>query len=269
MLLLLLAAVLAVIVPFLGWHETWFGRRLSDKEMDQYLRDTDRPRRIQHALSQIAGRIARGDPAASTWYPRVVEVSRHPAQAIRATAAWVMGQDNACEPFHKALLRLLEDPELIVRRNAALALVRFKDASGRAELAGMLESHLVAAPASGRLSMRLEHGQNVGSGTLLAQVTSDGGHAVEVRSPFPGQIDGVFAGDGSPVRQRDRLVSLKPGPDQVFEALRGLYLIGEADDLVHVEQYMTQGRPPSGRIQMQAAYTAQAIRARSTRTSIH
>ena len=45
--------------------------------------------------------------------------------------AWLMGADSASEDFYNALEKLLLDAEPIVRRNAALALVRFNDASGR------------------------------------------------------------------------------------------------------------------------------------------
>jgi len=45
-----------------------------------------------------------------------------------------MGYDNKSEEFHQALLKLLRDTEPLVRRNAALALIRFSDASGRADL---------------------------------------------------------------------------------------------------------------------------------------
>ena len=147
-LLLTFLAVLAVVMPFLVWHQTWFGRRLSEGEIERYLRDPQRPRKIQHALSQISDRIARNDPAVAGLYPSVVETARHPEHAIRATAAWVMGQDNTSEAFHQALLRLLEDPDLLVRRNAALSLVRFRDGSGRAELVAMLQSHAATAPAN-------------------------------------------------------------------------------------------------------------------------
>ncbi len=53
---LAVVAVLFVVVPFLTWYWTWFGRSLSDKEIDEYLRE-DNPRHEQHALSQIAQRI--------------------------------------------------------------------------------------------------------------------------------------------------------------------------------------------------------------------
>src|SRR6267154_1974511 len=51
-----------------------------------------------------------------------------------------MGQDNKSEEFHQALQSLLSDNDPLVRRNAALQLVRFGDGSGRPELRSMLQS---------------------------------------------------------------------------------------------------------------------------------
>ena len=45
-----------------------------------------------------------------------------------------MGQDNKSEEFHQALLSLLNDNDPLVRRNAALQLVRFGDGSGKARV---------------------------------------------------------------------------------------------------------------------------------------
>ena len=53
-------AVLFVVVPFLTWYWTWFGRSLGDAEIESYLRDGN-ARHAQHALSQIAGRIEERD----------------------------------------------------------------------------------------------------------------------------------------------------------------------------------------------------------------
>jgi hypothetical protein len=141
--ILAVLGALFVIIPFMFWRQTWFGRRLSDQEMQTYLADRGHPRRIQHALSQMSGLMTSGDPKARTWYPMLIELAGHPSTRIRLNTAWVMGQDNTSEQFHQALLNLLKDPELMVRRNAALSLVRFHDASGRAELVNMLKAYCV------------------------------------------------------------------------------------------------------------------------------
>ena len=78
MLLLMVLGSLCVALPFMGWQATWFGRRLSNREIDRYLGDDRHPRKIQHALSQISDRIQQGDAGAARWYPRVVELSRNP-----------------------------------------------------------------------------------------------------------------------------------------------------------------------------------------------
>ena len=64
--------VLLVLVTFLFWYQTWWGRRLSLEDMRQCLSDTSAPHKTQHALSQLAEQMARGDPAARQWYPQVL-----------------------------------------------------------------------------------------------------------------------------------------------------------------------------------------------------
>ena len=51
--LIFLTAWLIVLMPFLFWWNTWFGRQLSDKQLVEYLQDKEHPRHIQHALVQI------------------------------------------------------------------------------------------------------------------------------------------------------------------------------------------------------------------------
>jgi hypothetical protein len=127
--------VLLVLVTFLFWYQTWFGRRLSAGEMGRYLSDTSAPHKTQHALSQLAQEMARRDPAARQWYPLVLRLADDKEAERRLMAAWVMGQDSESAAFHQGLLTLLHDPEAMVRWNAALSLVRFGDpAKGLGEL---------------------------------------------------------------------------------------------------------------------------------------
>jgi len=136
--LVLLALVACVVVPFLFWQGTWFGRPLQDDELTQFLTDPDKSRRVQHGLAQIAERMERGDPKVAQWYETVAQLSEHPGPQVRVTAAWVMGQDSTSELFHNTLLQMLRDDEVLVRRNAALSLVRFGDGEGLNELRAML-----------------------------------------------------------------------------------------------------------------------------------
>ena len=56
-LLFFLAAWLICLMPFLFWWNTWFGRKLSDQQLTEYLHDTKKPRHIQQALVQVGERI--------------------------------------------------------------------------------------------------------------------------------------------------------------------------------------------------------------------
>ena len=146
---ILILAILFVVASFLTWYFTWFGRDLSDADISKYLLDDKHPRHVQHALLQIEQRIEHGDKSAKQWYPQIITLAGSPETEFRLTAAWVMGADNSSEEFHDSLKKLLADPESIVRRNAALGLVRFNDQSGRPELLAMLQPFTVNAPAAG------------------------------------------------------------------------------------------------------------------------
>src|SRR2546422_10457879 len=91
-LLFFLTAWLIVLIPFLFWWNTWFGRQLSDKQLAEYLQDDKKPRHIQHALVQIGERVTRHDPSVTRWYSDVVRLASYPIEEVRNTDAWVMGQ---------------------------------------------------------------------------------------------------------------------------------------------------------------------------------
>jgi hypothetical protein len=167
---LIIVASLFIIVPFLSWYFTWFGRSLSDEKIVEYLADEKKPRNIQHALTQIESRMEKNDPAVRKFYPRILELAKSPTGEVRKTVAWVMGQDNTSEEFHRALLELLKDPEPLVRRNAALQLVRFGDASGRPELRAMLQPFEAKSPIAGTIVSILPVGSNLRAGALLARI---------------------------------------------------------------------------------------------------
>ena len=181
-------------MPFVFWYQIWFGKPLNDSEITRALSANAPPRDTQHALSLLAAALERGDKHPQGWYPEVAELSRHPDIQVRRMAAWVMGQDNQSELFPETLRTALSDSDTFVRRNAALALVRFGDTSGRAELVRILEA-----------------------------------------SPD------------------------EPDEQQVWEALRGLYIAGQPEDLAAIEEYRSHA---GSAIRVQAELTAQAIRNR-------
>src|SRR5215831_9143129 len=176
-------ALLLVLFPFLFWYGTWFGRRLTDRQIDEYLNDASKPRHGQHALVQIGERLSRGDTRARRWYPKVVELSQSKLVELRQTTAWIMGQDHRYQPFHDALVKLTADPEPMVRRNAALALSNFQDPAALPVLREMLRPYTLPAPSAGTLRYRLKIGEYVNPGTMVGHI----GEA-EVRSPLPGEV---------------------------------------------------------------------------------
>ncbi len=262
-LLAILTVVLFVVVPFLFWRGTWFGRSLSEKDLGQQLVNDKKPREIQHALSQIADRISRRDPSAKAWYPQIAGMVNHKIPEVRVNAAWVMGQDNQSAEFHSALSKLLNDEEPLVRRNAALSLVRFGDASGKHEILGMIRPYTIRAPVDGVLSYRLEVGDPANVGTYLARIDAGLGEPFELRSPLPGHLRKKLVPEGAQLKRGDEVALLSPGADHVWEALRALYLIGQPEDLADIEPFASTDSAFSDRIRRQAQLTAQAIRGRA------
>jgi len=255
--------ILLVLITFLFWYQTWFGRRLTDADMTRYLADTSMPHKTQHALTQLAERMARGDATARRWYPEVISLAESKESGFRVMAAWVMGQDNQEPKFHAALLKLLNDVEPMVRRNAALALVRFGDASGRPELRAMLESFPLRAPQAGTIAFRLREGDPVRSGTAVARIQAGEGEPADVVAPIPGRVERRAVADHARVAAGDVVAIIAPGEDQVWEALRALYLIGGPDDLPAVEPFTRPTADVSARLRQQAMLTADAIRRRA------
>jgi hypothetical protein len=259
---ILILAVLFVVATFLTWYFTWFGRELSDADISKYLADEKHPRHVQHALLRIQDRMEKGSPGARQWYPRLLELSGNPETEYRLTVAWVMGFDNKSEEFHQALLKLLKDAEPIVRRNAALALIRFNDARGRAELLATLEPYPVVAAAEGVVSSTLNEGSPISRGTLLARIAPVDNKSVELRAPLSGKIEKVVAPNGSKVGVGDTVLTITSDEESVWEVLRGLSLIGEGEDLPEIERYARGVGSLPDRIKQQAALTAKIIRAR-------
>ena len=259
--LILFVPILVVLITFLFWYQTWFGRPLSAREMSQYLSDTSVPHNTQHALVQLSDRMARGDGRARRWYPEIIALAQNKAPQLRSMAAWVMGQDNHCEEFHQILHRLVDDPAPLVRWNAALALARFGDAAGEPQLREMLQPFTLAAPQAGTLKFCLKEQDAVQSGGIVARISSVGGaNSVNVLSPLAGKVARLAAKEGGQIGARDAIAVIEPGEAQVFEALRALVLTGQPETLADVERFAAGVPGMSERVRQQALLTAQAIR---------
>lgn len=255
-----MAVLACLIIPYFAWHGTWFGRPLNDAEVTEYLQDQEKSRRIQHALTQIAGRMDQGEPSASQWYEEVIRLSEHPGPQVRVTAAWVMGQDPDFEPFHQALLEMLPDDELLVRRNAALALVRFADPSGLEEMRAMLLPYSVRAPGDGVVDYLVGEGEEVHLGNPLVRLSHQG-DVQEVRSPLSSSVQSLPRLQGTEVNAGTELLTLLPDANHVWESLRAIALVGGVEELELVKS-IAENSSFALEVQSQAILTREAIEKR-------
>lgn len=259
---ILILAVLFVSATFLTWYYTWFGRDLTDSEVTQYLADEKHPRHVQHALLQIQQRLEQGKPV-QQWYPRLLELSANPETEFRMTTAWLMGYDNKSPEFHRQLISLLSDPEPMVYRNAALALIRFDDSSGHDALMATLKPFPVVADSGGIVNSTLNEGSAVSRGTMLARLMESNGKLLEIRSPIPGRIERILSSNNSTVSPGSTVLTINSDANSIWEALRGLALIGRSEDLKEIERYASGVGSLPERIKQQAALTAKAIQSRN------
>jgi biotin carboxyl carrier protein len=255
---------LIVLMPFLFWWNTWFGRQLSDKQIGEYLQDEKHPRHIQHALVQLGERMSRSDQSVKRWYPEAVRLAGHPVEEVRNTDAWVMGQDTSGTGFHEALLKMLGDSSLTVRGNAALSLVRFGDASGRPQIIELLRPAEVSAAQAGTVTDTSSVGTAIHQGGMIAKLQA-GGQTVEIRSPISGRLRELSAPAGRAVKAGDPIAVVDPGTEQVWEALRALYLVGQQEDLGAIQPYERDLPDIPDRVRQQAQATEEAIRRRSAK----
>lgn len=261
-LLFFLTAWLICLMPFLFWWNTWFGRKLSDQQLTEYLHDTKKPRHIQQALIQVGERITRQDSTAKQWYPELVILAADSVEEVRNTDAWVMGQDTSGAGFHEALLKMLTDSSPMVRGNAALSLVRFGDATGRPQIVALLQPAHIVSPEFGRIVDSDRPGTAIHQGGLIAKLLYGNGQSAEIRSPIPGRIRSV-AGTGANIAAGAEVAVVDPSTEQVWEALRALYLIGEAEDIPSVLPYERELPDISNDVREQATITERAIRDRT------
>jgi biotin carboxyl carrier protein len=227
------------------------------------LNEDKHPRHIQHALVQLGERMARKDPSATRWYPQLLRLASHTVEEVRNTDAWVMGQDTSAAAFHETLLKMLQDSSPMVRGNAALSLVRFGDAAGRPQIVALLQPASIVAPVAGRIVDLDKVATPVRQGGLIAKLQA-GSRATELRSPISGRIRTIPVATGSTVAAGTEVATVDPSSEQVWEALRALYLVGQRDDLNAIRFYERHVPEIPDRVREQAALTEKVILARST-----
>jgi HEAT repeats len=262
---ILIIAISFVVMPFLFWRSSWFGAPMSAREITEALAPGAEPRKTQHALAQLATGMDVNNPITHQWYPAIAAEGKHPDSQIRLTAAWVMGLDNTVPEFHQTLTAMLADADPMVRVNAALALVRFADPAGRPQLLAMLQPYTVTAPADGftsaTLRPRLKEHDAVRPGTMVARMDTAAG-VIEVRSPVPGVLEHWLQPAGAPIVPQQALCVLSPDPQSAWEALRGLYLVGQPEDAQVVAAFLRTSGDLPGNVGEQARLTLQALQSR-------
>ncbi|MGB2604671.1 MAG: hypothetical protein WBC78_13825, partial [Candidatus Sulfotelmatobacter sp.] len=194
--------------------------------------------------------------------PQLLARATDPVEEVRNTDAWVMGQDTSGAGFHDTLLKMLADPSQMVRGNAALSLVRFGDAAGRPQILALLQPAQITCPESGRVADADRPGTAIHQGGLIAKLEYGHHQIAEIRSPIPGRIRSVV-GTGESVMAGAEVAVVDPASDQVWEALRALYLVGQPDDLPAIRPYERDLPDISNDVRQQALESEQAIRKRS------
>jgi pyruvate/2-oxoglutarate dehydrogenase complex dihydrolipoamide acyltransferase (E2) component len=156
---------------------------------------------------------------------------------------------------------MLNDPSLMVRGNAALSLVRFGDGTGRPQIIELLQPAKITAPQSGRVIDTDSVGTAIHQGGIVAKLEA-GGQTTEIRSSNSGRLRVLTVQTGQTVAAGAEIAIVDPGTEQVWEALRALYLIGQPEDLPAVLPYERELPDIPDHIRQQATLTDKTIRER-------
>ena len=124
-------------------------------------------------------------------------------------------------------------------------------------------AYIVTATADGEVASTLKEESPLARGTLLARITQPDKKTVEIRSPLPGKLERIIAASGSRVVPGAAIMTINSDEDSLWEALRGLALIGESQDAPAIESYANGSVPSSDRIRQQAALAIKAIQSRA------
>jgi multidrug efflux pump subunit AcrA (membrane-fusion protein) len=89
------------------------------------------------------------------------------------------------------------------------------------------------------------------------------GKTSEIRSPITGRIRSLSVQSGETVAEGQEVAVIAPDTEQVWEALRALYLVGQLEDLPAVTAYERDLPDVPERVREQAVLTEKAIRERA------
>ena len=119
----------------------------------------------------------------------------------------------------------------------------------------------VIAPQAGQITDSSALGTPIHQGGIIAKIESEG-KTVEVRSPISGRLRELSAQTGQTVSAGGAIASLDPGTEQVWEALRALYIVGQLDDVPAILPYERELPEIPDHVRQQAVATEKAIRGR-------
>jgi multidrug efflux pump subunit AcrA (membrane-fusion protein) len=126
----------------------------------------------------------------------------------------------------------------------------------------LLQPAKVTAPQAGAITDSSTLGTTIHQGGIIAKLES-GGQTVEVRSPISGRLRELSVKTGQSVAAGDPIAALDPGTDQVWEALRALYLVGQPEDIPAIRPYERELPEIPDHVRQQALATEQTIRERA------
>jgi len=125
-----------------------------------------------------------------------------------------------------------------------------------------LQPATVPAPGAGRIIDIDKIGTSVRQGGLIAKLT-DGNYTTEIRAPITGRIRALSVATGATVAAGAEVAAIDPSSEQVWEALRALYLVGQLDDLAAIRIYERDVPEIPVRLREQAVLTEKAIQERA------
>jgi len=132
----------------------------------------------------------------------------------------------------------------------------------------MLNPYVIRADGSGTVEFIVkEPATPVAANAPVARVKQDDGNTIEIRTPEAARVESLAIADGGKVESGREIMTLSPSTEQVWEALRALYLVGQPEDIPHVQRYARPLPSVPDKIQKQATFTIDAIRQRASQAN--
>jgi len=126
----------------------------------------------------------------------------------------------------------------------------------------LLKPASISAPAAGMVLDIGKDGTFIHQGGLIARLQHEQ-QTIEVRSPIRGRMHQPSILLGSAIIEGVEIAVVDPPEEQVWEALRALYLVGQPEDLTAIRMYERELPDGSNRVRQQAVRTEQAILGRA------